>query len=240
MGQIILNQFVSHILLVEDTPELAQAIIKELEAAGYSTDHALSGEAALRLCSVQHFNLIILDWMLPGMDGLAVLRHLRTHSAVPVLMLTARADEFDRVLGLEVGADDYLTKPFSMRELTARVHAMLRRRALIEQTLQEDAHPDAERIVLDALVIDPQTQTLTVEAEVVDLTRREFDLLYLLARNPGRVFSRSYLLDTVWSADYVEGDRAVDNAVLRLRRKLRESGDKIETVWGVGYRWQRA
>lgn len=234
-----MNQFVSHILLVEDTPELAQAIIKELEAAGYSTEHALSGEGALRLCTDQHFNLIILDWMLPGMDGLAVLRQLRTQSAVPVLMLTARADEFDRVLGLEVGADDYLTKPFSMRELTARVRAMLRRRALIEQTLHADAHPDSERIVLDALVIDPQTHTLTVEDEVVDLTRREFDLLYLLASNPGRVFSRLYLLDTVWSANYVEGDRAVDNAVLRLRRKLRESGDKIETVWGVGYRWQR-
>jgi DNA-binding response OmpR family regulator len=234
-----LNQFVSHILLVEDTPELAQAIIKELEAAGYSTEHALSGEAALRLCADKHFNLIILDWMLPGIDGLEVLRRVRSQSPVPVLMLTARDDEFDRVMGLEVGADDYLTKPFSMRELVARVRAMLRRRALIEQTLQEDAHPNAQRIVFDALVIDPQTYTLTIVDEIVDLTRREFDLLYLLARNPGRVFSRLYLLDTVWSADYVEGDRAVDNAVLRLRRKLRESGDKIETVWGVGYRWQR-
>jgi DNA-binding response OmpR family regulator len=234
-----LNQFVSHILLVEDTPELAQAIIKELEAAGYSTEHVLSGEAALRLCADKHFNLIILDWMLPGIDGLEVLRRVRSQSPVPVLMLTARDDEFDRVMGLEVGADDYLTKPFSMRELVARVRAMLRRRALIEQTLQEDAHPNAQRIVFDALVIDPQTYTLTIVDEIVDLTRREFDLLYLLARNPGRVFSRLYLLDTVWSADYVEGDRAVDNAVLRLRRKLRESGDKIETVWGVGYRWQR-
>src|SRR6185436_8132247 len=128
----------AQILLVEDMLDLAQVIIRELEAAGYSVTHAANGESALQFEKQGHFQLVILDWMLPGMNGLDVLRNLRTHSPVSVLMLTARDAEIDRVLGLEVGADDYLTKPFSMRELIARVRAMLRRRELIEQTIVAD------------------------------------------------------------------------------------------------------
>jgi DNA-binding response OmpR family regulator len=227
------------LLLVEDTPDLAQHIVHHLHGAGFVVTHAINGETALHLIRDESFDLVILDWMLPGMDGLDVLRHIRVQSALPILMLTARDDEIDRVTGLEVGADDYLTKPFSMRELVARVRAMLRRRELIETTLQADTHPSVQPIIRGALVIDPQTHTLTVADESIDLTQREFDLLYLLASNPGRVFSRSYLLDTLWGAQYVDGDRAVDNTILRLRRKLGAHSQQIETVWGLGYRWQR-
>lgn len=227
------------VLLVEDASEMAQHIIHELEGAGFAVTHTTDGDAALHRFHEHPFDVLIVDWMLPGIDGLEVLRQVRAQSPVPVLMLTARDGEFDRVLGLEVGADDYLTKPFSLRELTARVRALLRRRALIEQTLKADAQPEQTQIIVGTLVIDPASHSLVVADEIVDLTRREFDLLYLLASHPGRVFSRTYLLDTVWGADYIDGDRSVDNTILRLRRKLREHGEKIETVWGVGYRWQR-
>ncbi len=229
----------AHILLVEDTLDLAQVISRELEAAGYKVTHAADGESALQLEKHSHFQLVILDWMLPGISGLDVLRSLRAHSSVSVLMLTARDAEIDRVLGLEVGADDYLTKPFSMRELIARVHAMLRRRELIEQTMVADQAASGSVIQAGSLRIEPEAHLVSIDGEGIDLTRTEFALLYLLVSNSGRVFSRAYLLETLWNAAYVEGDRAVDNAVMRLRRKLKSTGDCIEAVWGVGYRWQR-
>jgi DNA-binding response OmpR family regulator len=230
----------AHILLVEDATDLAQVIVRELEAAGYSVTHVANGEAALQCEKRDHFHLVILDWTLPGIDGLDVLRDLRTHSSVSVLMLTARDAEIDRVLGLEVGADDYLTKPFSMRELIARVRAMLRRRDLIEQTIAADQ--TASDVVINAggLRIEPDSHVVSIDDNTVDLTRTEFALLYLLVSNAGRVFSRAYLLDTIWSADYVDGDRSVDNTIMRLRKKLKTVGDCIEAVWGVGYRWKRA
>lgn len=227
------------ILLVEDATDLAQVIVRELEAAGYSVTYAPSGEDALRLEKYDQFQIVILDWMLPGIDGLEVLRHFREYSSVSVLMLTARDAEVDRVLGLEVGADDYLTKPFSMRELIARVRAMLRRRELIEQTIVADRGGASRVIQAGSLRLEPEAHLVTVHDELIALTRTEFALLYLLISNSSRVFSRSYLLETIWSAEYVEGDRSVDNAVMRLRKKLKSAGDCIEAVWGVGYRWKR-
>jgi DNA-binding response OmpR family regulator len=179
---------------------------------------------------------VILDWMLPGLDGLEVLRRLRQSAATPILMLTARDEEIDRVVGLEAGADDYLTKPFSMRELIARVRAMLRRVELIQQTLQADRHQDETPLERGDLRLDPLAHQVTLAGEPIDLSPTEFDLLYLLLRNPGRAFSRAYLLDTVWQEAYIGGDRSVDNAVMRLRKRLGPLGDAIETVWGVGYR----
>jgi DNA-binding response OmpR family regulator len=155
---------------------------------------------------------------------------------VPVLMLTARGEEVDRVVGLEVGADDYLPKPFSMRELIARVHALLRRIAHVQQILEADRRQSAEAIRYEGLCLEPEAYRATLEGEPLELTRTEFELLHLLLRNPGRVFSRSYLLDAVWGEYYVAGDRSVDNAILRLRKKLGDLGERIETVWGVGYR----
>jgi DNA-binding response OmpR family regulator len=229
-----------HILLVEDTVDLAQVVLRELEAAGYRVTHVANGEAALQLEEKGGFQLVILDWMLPGISGLDVLRELRTRSSVSVLMLTARDAEIDRVLGLEVGADDYLTKPFSMRELVARVRAMLRRRELIEQTIVADQTAADHVIDVGGLHIEPEAYIASLAGSPIDLTKTEFALLYLLVRNTGRVFSRAYLVDTIWGADYVDGDRSVDNTILRLRKKLKSAGDCIEAVWGVGYRWKRA
>jgi two-component system phosphate regulon response regulator PhoB len=226
------------ILLVEDTPDLAQVIRRELETAGYQVIHAGDGLTALRLHEQERPDLLILDWMLPQLDGLEVLRRIRRTSAVPVLMLTARGEETDRVVGLEVGADDYLTKPFSLRELIARVHALLRRVDQIQQLLHADRTEAAQPIESGDLHLDPIAYRATLRDEPIDLSRTEFDLLYLLLRNPGRAFSRAYLLDTVWGETYVGGDRSVDNAMLRLRKKLGLIGDRIETVWGVGYRYR--
>lgn len=228
-----------HILLVEDADDLAQVIIRELEAAGYDLTHVTSGEAALQVARRDDFQLVILDWMLPGMSGIDVLRHLRSHSSVSVLMLTARDAEIDRVLGLELGADDYLTKPFSMRELIARVRAMLRRRELIEQTITADQAESNTVMNTGSLRIEPDAHVVRLRDEMVDLTRTEFALLYLMVSNAGRVFSRAYLVEMIWGADYVDGDRSVDNTILRLRKKLKTAADCIEAVWGVGYRWNR-
>jgi DNA-binding response OmpR family regulator len=226
------------ILLVEDAHELAQVVARELEANGYQVARASDGEQALRLFASLAPSLVILDWMLPGMDGLEVLRRLRTSAPTPVLMLTARGEETDRVVGLELGADDYLTKPFSMRELIARVRAQLRRAEMMRQVMQADATGGGAALTYGALHLDPSAHRATLNQEPLDLSPSEFALLHLLLRSPGRAFSRTYLLDTVWGETYVGGDRSVDNTVLRLRKKLGALGEAIETVWGVGYRLQ--
>ena len=225
------------ILLVEDAADLAQVIVRELEAAGYEMLHAADGLVALKMHAEYAPELVILDWMLPKLDGLEVLRQIRQSSpAVPVLMLTARDEEADRVIGLEVGADDYLTKPFGMRELIARVRALLRRIERVQRILEADRAKADASISYGSLTLDPDAHRATIDGDSLELTRTEFELLHLLLRNPGRAFSRTYLLDTVWGEHYVVGDRSVDNAVLRLRKKLGHLGEAIETVWGVGYR----
>ena len=227
------------LLLVEDASDLAQVIARELGKAGYEVLHAHDGKTALHLHASQQPDVVILDWMLPGLDGLEVLRRMRQASSTPVIMLTARDEEIDRVMGLEVGADDYLTKPFSMRELVARVRALLRRSELVRQMLQADRDGSLASISRGPLSLDPSAHIVTLGGEPVELSRTEFDLLHLMLRNPGRTFSRTYLLDTVWGETYFGGDRSVDNAIMRLRRKLGPLGEAIETVWGVGYRWCR-
>ena len=224
------------ILLVEDEPKLADVLVRELRSAGYQVMHAADGLAALDLQTHHQPDLVILDWMLPEVDGLEVLRQIRQRSSVPVLMLTARSEEVDRVIGLEVGADDYLTKPFSTRELIARVRALFRRIAHVQQVLEADRRQESDAISYRSLRLEPEAYRVTLSGASLDLTRTEFALLSLLLRNPGRAFSRAYLLDAVWGESYVTGDRSVYNAVLRLRKKLGTLGDCIETVWGVGYR----
>jgi DNA-binding response OmpR family regulator len=226
------------ILLVEDEVELARVITRELVSAGFGVVHVLDGEAALRCLGGdgEAPDVIVLDWMLPGIDGLEVLRRLRQHSALPVLMLTARAEEVDRVIGLEVGADDYLSKPFGSRELIARVRALLRRHERLQEMLADDRAEGTATLSLGPLLVDPTAHSARLHGEPLELTRTEFGLLHLLLRNKGRAFSRAYLHDAVWGEPAVEGDRSVDNSVLRLRKKLGDLGDSIETVWGVGYR----
>jgi DNA-binding response OmpR family regulator len=224
------------VLLVEDEEQLARLIQRELEAAGFRVRHALDGTAALRLFADDPPDVVVLDWMLPGIDGLEVLRRLRQSSAVPVLMLTARAEEVDRVIGLEIGADDYLTKPFGTRELVARVRALLRRQERLEELLSADRAAGTAPLRLGPFELDPAAHLARLDGAALDLTRTEFGLLHLLLRNRGRAFSRAYLRDAVWGESSFEGDRSVDNAILRLRKKLGPLGEAIETVWGVGYR----
>jgi DNA-binding response OmpR family regulator len=225
------------ILLVEDTSDLAQVILGELNKAGYQVMVARDGLVGWQLFGQFQPDLVILDWMLPGMDGMEVLRRIRQTAYTPILMLTARSEEADRVIGLEMGADDYLTKPFSIRELLARVHALLRRVEQLQATLAADKNKEDKSLVCGKLRVDPVAYRAELEGEALDLTRTEFDLLYLLLKNPERAFSRSYLLNTVWGEGYIQGDRSVDNTVLRLRKKLGLLGEQIETVWGIGYRF---
>jgi DNA-binding response OmpR family regulator len=228
----------STILLIEDSFELADSVVNALKQAGYQVSHAADGPEGLKQFEALKPDLVILDWMLPGLDGLEVLRRIRQGATTPVMMLTAKSEEIDRVLGLEIGADDYLTKPFGIRELLARVHAMLRRVEMLQAVIKKDqSHGDLDEIVNGALRLEPKTYQVFLDGEILDLTRTEFELLLLLVRHPARVFSRPYLLETIWGEQYVPGDRSIDNLILRLRKKLGKMGDCIEALWGVGYRF---
>src|SRR5919201_378587 len=176
------------IRLVEDELDLARVIVRELEAAGFAVRHAPDGETALRAFSAEEPELVVLDWMLPGIDGLEVLRRLRQSSAVPVIMLTARAEEVDRVIGLEVGADDYLSKPFGARELVARVRALLRRHERLQEMLAADREEGTAALSFGPLIVDPGAHIAKLNAQELELTRTEFGLLHLLVRNKGRAF----------------------------------------------------
>jgi DNA-binding response OmpR family regulator len=228
---------VATILLVEDAIDLATVIARELRNEGYTVEHVVDGLSAIEVHARLSPDLLILDWMLPKVDGLDVLRHIRQHASTPILMLSARGEEMDRVVGLEVGADDYLTKPFSMRELIARVHALLRRSDLFRKMLMADRAADQHEVLrYGPLVLMIAAHQATIDGTSLDLSRSEFALLAILLRNPGRVFSRSYLLETIWNESSPSSDRSIDNIVLRLRKKLGRVGDVIETIWGVGYR----
>jgi DNA-binding response OmpR family regulator len=224
------------ILVVEDEAALSDLIRAELEAEGHQVRQALDGPSALQLVKEEAPQLVILDWMLPGLDGLSVCRQLRQEHLMPIIMLTARSEEVDRVLGLEVGADDYLVKPFGMRELLARSRAALRRVELDAKRTEGAADVD-KVIVTGPLRIEPGSHSVTLDGATIGLTPKEFDLLYLLVANPGRAFHREFLIERIWGGEFEGFDRAVDNHIRRLRQKLGEFGDKITTVWGVGYRF---
>jgi DNA-binding response OmpR family regulator len=226
------------ILLIEDSLELADSVVVNLKQAGYQVYHAADGLEGIKQHDAVKPDLVILDWMLPGLDGLEVLKRIRQGAATPVLMLTAKSEEIDRVLGLEVGADDYLTKPFGLRELLARVHAILRRMEMLRSVIERDqTHPDLEETQCVSLKMEPNAYRAFLDGAVLDLSHTEFELLLLLVRHPGRVFSRSYLLETLWGEQFIPGDRSIDNLILRLRKKLGKMGECIESLWGVGYRF---
>jgi DNA-binding response OmpR family regulator len=223
---------VASVLVAEDERGLAGLIRSHLERDGHSVMQAFDGIEAIELARQASPDLLILDWMLPGLDGLSVCREIRRRQLMPIVMLTARDAEADRVMGLEAGADDYVVKPFSIPELLARVRAMLRRVAL-----DGAAEPPA---VLRAgpLLINEGAHRATLADSDLLLTRRELAVLTMLVKNPGRTFTREYLLDHVWGHDYDGLDRAVDTQMVRLRRKLGDFGQRIEAVWGVGYRFR--
>ena len=227
----------AHILVVEDERQLAELIGRQLMSAGHSVSLTGDGLTALAILEQRPADLVILDWMLPGLDGLEVCRRIRAHSITPILMLTARAEELDRVLGLEVGADDYLTKPFSMQELLARARALLRRVELMRQHVQKPEET-AHTLELDGLCVDLDGRTASVDGEPLNLTPKEFDLLSMLVAQPGRAYSRQYLLESIWGSEYIGFDRTVDTHVVRLRKKLGPLGDRVATVWGIGYKWR--
>lgn len=231
------------VLIIEDSFPMAQMIATELERTGYQAFQAHSGNEGLACFQSAQPDLVILDWMLPDLDGLEVLRRLRRQSPVPVMMLTARGDEVDRVVGLEVGADDYMVKPFGLRELLARVRALLRRAERLEEMIAADRGDPGQTptpaVHCQGLALDPIAYQATLHGVVLDLSHTEFELLHLMIRNPGRTFTRRYLLETIWEAPFLGGDRSVDNAVLRLRRKLGAMDEWIETVRSVGYRWRK-
>jgi DNA-binding response OmpR family regulator len=227
---------VPSILVVEDESAMNDLIRAELEAEGHEVRQAYDGPTALRLVKERPPQLVILDWMLPGLDGLSVCRQLRQEYLMPIIMLTARSEEVDRVLGLEVGADDYLVKPFGVRELLARTRAALRRVEL-EAKRGQVTSVDEKAIVHGSLRLEPTSHRATLDGTELALTPKEFELLLLFASNPGRAFNREFLIERIWGGDFEGFDRAVDNHIRRLRQKLGDYGDKIATVWGVGYRF---
>jgi DNA-binding response OmpR family regulator len=227
----------STILLVDDEEAVRKLLAFPLERDGYVVVQAADGEEALRCFDDHTVDLVVLDIMLPKLDGLEVCRRLRATSSVPIIMLTARDDELDKVIGLELGADDYVTKPFSIREFRSRVRALLRR-------AKSPRHPDAdadERIELDGLAVDSARRTVVVRGNPVSLTYVEFELLRTLASQPGRVFSRRMLLESLWGSADFRDPRTIDVHVRHLREKLEpdsHSPEFILTVRGVGYRFR--
>lgn len=235
------------VLVVEDEPALLDTLEYNLTKQGYSVSTAKDGLQALEIARAVNPDLLLLDIMLPGLDGFEVCRILRQEMSLPILFLTAKADEIDKIVGLEVGADDYLTKPFSMRELMARVKALLRRVRLVREELSatpQDAvgQPDfpVERMVFADLIIDLSRREVFFRDAVFHLKPKEFDLLVFMARNRGIVLSRDLILERVWGWDYDGGSRTVDVHVRWLREKIEDDAAnplRLVTVRGVGYRF---
>jgi DNA-binding response OmpR family regulator len=226
------------ILLVEDNPEIAHLVMLHLGDSGMQVTHAADGGEGQRLALGQRHDLVILDLMLPGIDGMEICRAIRSSDTyTPVVMLTARGSELDRVLGLEIGADDYITKPFSIRELVARVKALLRR---VESCANRSADSASAALRLGDLEIDSATRAVRLNEQAVELTAREFDLLWHFASHPGRVFTRGQLLDCVWGYGHEGYEHTVNSHINRLRAKIESDPSSpryVLTVRGVGYRF---
>jgi len=229
------------ILVIEDNHDIARLVEMHLQDLSYEVELAADGDTGLARAMQGKYDLIILDIMLPGIDGLEICRRLRGASNhTPVLMLTAKTTELDRVLGLELGADDYLTKPFSIMELLARVKAIIRRAGHAKQPPSDKA---ADTIRINGLVIDPSRRAVNVGESPVELTAREFDLLLYFASHPGQVFSREQLLNSVWGYGHDGYEHTVNSHINRLRKKIEQDpadARYILTVWGVGYKFAEA
>ena len=220
------------VLVVDDEPIVRDVVVRYLEREGHKTLEAGDGDDARRLIEQQQPDLVVLDVMLPGMDGLELCRWIRARSELPVILLTARGEEADRIVGLELGADDYVTKPFSPRELAVRVRTVLRRAAAPAET--------SARLAFDGLVLDAGTREVRRNDEELKLTAKEFDLLWFLASHPRKVFSRDQLMSRVWGYEAALDTGTVTVHVRRLRAKIEELPSHphfLQTVWGVGYRF---
>jgi DNA-binding response OmpR family regulator len=227
------------LLIIEDDDNISTAIEEYFSRAGYAVNSAPDGIAGIEAVEKGRPDVVVLDLMLPKMDGLQVCKELRQkHPQMPILMLTAKDDVVDKVLGLEMGADDYITKPFSLREVEARIKSVLRR----ARAASGDGK-DETPIVRGNLRVDPVRREVTIAERPVELTPKEFDLLRLFAGNPGRVFPRKYLLEKIWDYSYEGYDRTIDSHINRLRAKIEENPDNpqlVLTVWGIGYKFTDA
>ncbi len=230
-----------NILIIEDDPDIANLVRLQMQDLHCQADVVHDGLDGLNSFKKGHYDLIILDIMLPGMDGLDVCKSIRqTASYVPILMLTARSSELDRVLGLELGADDYLSKPFSVLELVARVKALFRRVDAMQEQHEQPSDDDKPVLEVGPIQINQQSRTVTVNGDDIVLTAREFDLLTWFAQHPGQVFTRSQLLDSVWGYGHDGYEHTVNSHINRLRAKIEQNPakpDYILTAWGVGYKF---
>jgi DNA-binding response OmpR family regulator len=226
------NVRMTTVLVVDDEPIVREVVVKYLRREGFRTLEAADGKRARELVERERLDLVVLDLMLPGTDGLSVCRWIRAHSSLPVIMLTARGEEADRIVGLELGADDYVTKPFSPRELTARVRTVLRR---AQPPVAND-----EQLAFGELELDAGTREVRRSGSPLKLTVKEFDLLWFLASHPRRVFSRDQLMDRVWGYEAALDTGTVTVHIRRLREKIEDEPShprRLETVWGAGYRF---
>jgi DNA-binding response OmpR family regulator len=225
------------VLVVDDEPMVTEVVERYLVRDGFDVSTADDGDAAIALAQTWAPDLVVLDLMLPGKDGLEVCRALRRDSTVPIIMLTARGDETDRIVGLEIGADDYIVKPFSPRELVARIKAVLRRSAT-----QTDAAASHDLLRFTGLTINPRTRAVEVNGKSASLTAKEFDLLHYLASHPEQVFSREQLMNDVWDYTFAGDASTVTVHIRRLREKIEPDSLRpryVKTVWGVGYKFER-
>ena len=230
-----------NILTVDDEIHILELLRYNLETAGYNVIQAESGEEGLEILDKNDIDAVLLDLMLPGIDGLEVLRRIRTNPEkrkTPVIMLTAKGEEFDKVLGLEMGADDYIAKPFSVRELQARLKAILRR---VDDQKNENDKKKVKKISIHGLEIGLETRTVTMNGQEIEMSHKEFELLKLFAENPGRVYSRDILLEKIWGYEYIGETRTVDVHIRHIRKKIEEDDSNplfIKTVRGYGYKFR--
>ena len=224
---------VNKVMIVDDDANIVELIRLYFEKEGFTTVTANNGKKALELFKSEAPSIVILDIMMPEMDGWQVCREIRRISNIPIIMLTAKGETFDKVLGLELGADDYMVKPFETKELVARVKAVLRRSEAKEQSAEKE-------IVFPKLTINLSNYEIKIDGKITEIPPKELELLYFLASNPNRVFTRELLLEEVWGFDYFGDSRTVDVHIKRLREKLEgvESNWQLKTVWGVGYKFE--
>lgn len=222
------------ILVVDDEEKIRSLVKMYLQREGFKIDEAADGDEALTKIKKTDYNLVVLDLMLPMIDGMAVCREVRSFSDVPIIMLTAKGDEVDKLVGFEMGADDYVVKPFSPREVVARVKALLKR------TKGNKMEQKTEKLEFPGLIMEMESRRVFVEGKEITLTPKEYDLFYYLASNKGRVFSREKILEEVWGYDYFGDLRTVDTHIKNLREKIAANSDRkyIHTVWGVGYKFE--
>lgn len=226
-----------HILICDDNVAIHETIATYLRAEGATYVSVYDGEEALRMAKIGTFDLIILDIMMPKLFGTEVCKEIRKFSDVPILMLTAKGEEIDRIIGLEIGADDYVVKPFSPREVVTRIKTILKRSGLKEQVGEKKVE---KKLIFPNLIIDLDKYEVFVYSEKIDFTPKEIEIFYFLAKNPGRVFSREQILSEIWGYDYFGDTRAVDTQIKRLRKKLPEKklNFKIKSIYGVGYKFE--